>query len=294
MPDSWRAAAAAFALILAAPFAAHAADECPLVRMGAEGHRKAAQLAAKVLAHLQTTDAKVALLGRAGSDSPQNRFGKKIGFWNYTHAGIAYRNHPAGEWTVAHLLNICGEKSGVFEESFLKFYLDNPHEYRAVAAIPSAPMQDALEELIVRQNAAAGYRNGSIYSSISYPFSTARQNSNEYILDTLAAALAGIEGTTILTRENAKEYFLSSAHRDQFPVEIINTNFWETLGASFGLGPGNATLEDHTPAERAAGKFKFVSVGALIQFLDNLGMLQDAREFALRDISKASDTISEE
>lgn len=295
MPDFLRRAAAIFALAVFAPFIAPAIaeEDCPTVRMGAEGHRKAAQLADKVLAHLQTTDAKVVLLGRAGSDAPQKRFAEKIGFWNYTHAGLAYRNHPDGEWTVAHLLNICGEKSGVFAESFLKFYLDNPHEYRAVAAVPSAQMQDALEELIVREDAAAGYRNGSVYSSISYPFSLARQNSNEYILDTFAAALARMDGATILSREDAKEYFLSSAHRDKFAPEIIRTNFFEALGASFGLGPDNATLEDHTPAERAAGRFEFVSVGSLIQFLDELGMLQSANEFALQDISKARDTVIE-
>ncbi|MGI9298726.1 MAG: DUF2145 domain-containing protein [Gammaproteobacteria bacterium] len=295
MPDFLRRAAAVLVPAIFASFAApaFAEGECPTVRMGAEGHRKAAQLAAKVLAHLQTTDAKVVLLGRAGSDAPQKRFGEKIGFWNYTHAGLAYRNHPAGEWTVAHLLNICGEESGVFEESFLKFYLDNPHEYRAVAAVPSAPMQDALEDLIVRRNAAAGYRNGSVYSSISHPFSLARQNSNEYILDTFAAALARAEDAIILSREDAKEYFLSSAHRDKFAPEIIRTNFFEALGASLGFGPGNATLDDHTPAERAAGRFEFVSVGSLIQFLDELGMLQSAKEFALKDVSKARDTIVE-
>lgn len=280
-------------LSAAAPPSAVAAEECPKIQMGEEGRRKGAELADLARAYLQTNGAKVALLGRAGSDAPEKRFAQKIGVWNYTHAGLAFRDHPDGEWTFVHLLNTCGEQSGVFAETFLQFFMDNPHEYRAVVAVPSAPMQNALEELLVQGNAAA-YRNDSVYSSISYPFSLARQNSNEYVLDVFAAALAKMEDADAPSRETAKAYFLSSPHRDKFSPEIIQIGFWERFGVSLGFGPDNATLDDHTPAERAAGRYQFVSVGALINFLDALGMLQSTQEFALANIAKAKDTVVEE
>lgn len=261
--------------------AAAAADGCAAVQMSTEEYRQAAQLAGRVLLYLQQSGADVVLLGRVGSDAPQKRFVKKISFWNYTHAGLAYRSHPAGAWTVVHLLNICGEQSGVFEESLLKFFLDKPFEYRAVVAVPSPPLQRALEELIVGRNAAAAYRDNSVYSSISYPFSLARQNSNEYILDTMAAALALQEGRAAPDRSAAKEYFLTSPYRDNFSPEILQAGFWESLAASLGLGPANATLDDHTASERAGGKFEFVAVGSLIQFMDDMSMLQTAAEFSL-------------
>ena len=149
------------------------AAECPTIQMGEEGRRKAESLAAKTREVLENSGAQVALLGRAGSDAPQKRFVKKINFWNYTHGGLVYRGHPDGEWTAVHLLNTCGEKSEVFSQSLTEFYLDNPFEYRTVAAIPSPRLQAALEELIIRRGLAERY-HGDVYSSISYPFSLAR------------------------------------------------------------------------------------------------------------------------
>ena len=167
-------------------------------------------LAAKTREVLENSGAQVALLGRAGSDAPQKRFVKKINFWNYTHGGLVYRGHPDGEWTAVHLLNTCGEKSEVFSQSLTEFYLDNPFEYRTVAAIPSPRLQAALEELIIRRGLAERY-HGDVYSSISYPFSLARQNSNEYVLDTLSAALAFLENRAADDRHAAKEYFFGVA-----------------------------------------------------------------------------------
>ena len=271
-----------------------AAAECPTLRMGAEGHQKAAQLADKTLRYLRESDAKVALLGRAGSDAPTKRFAAKVGVWNYTHGGLVYRNHPDGEWTVVHLINTCAEDAAVFADSVLQFFLDNPHEYRTVIAIPEKPLQDALEELIIEKDAATNYLSKTTYSSISYPFSTERQNSNEYVLDKMAAALALQEGQTILQRKTAKEYFLSSEHRAAFTPEIVKTGFWESLGMDAGLGPDNATFSDHPESARDAREFEIVSVGSLIQFMRNLSMLQSVQEFALEDVAKATDTVWEE
>ena len=276
-------------MAVGSPTFANSGSGCAATIMGEEGHRKAAQMAAQVVDYLDHSGAQVALLGRAGSASPRKRFTAKVGFWDYTHAGLVYRHHPDGEWTVVHLLNICNEESGVFAESLLKFYLDDPFEYRTVIAIPAPALQQALHNLIVDKNVAAAYRNHSVYSSISYPYTLERQNSNEYILDTLAGALALMDGKTLLTRQEAKDYFLT-AHRDDFEPEILKTGFFESIGASMGFGPGNATLSDHTSAERRAGRFEFVSVGAITQFMDNLGLLQTAEELALPDISQAKDT----
>lgn len=285
-------ATAAGLLLVVVP--AQADGECPVVRMGEEGKRKGKELAALTRTYLQESDARVALLGRAGSSAPQERFAARIGFWNYTHGGLVYRDHPDGEWLAVHLINTCGTKSQVMVHSLEEFFMDNPYEYRTVAAIPSLPMQAALASLVLEQDAARGFLNNNVYSSISWPFSLETQNSNEYVLDLFAAALAAMEEKPILSREHAKEYFLSSEHRDKYTPELVRVGFIEAFGASIGLGPDNATLEDHTAAERAAGEYQFVSVGSLIQFLQNLDMLEAAEEFALPDISKATDTIIEE
>ena len=275
-------------------FQAQAAAECASYRMGAEGRDKAQRLSGMVLDFLRQSDADVVLLARVGSNAPSERFVRKVGkdgTWNYTHGGLAFRTHPNGEWTVVQLLNVCGELGGVFAESLEEFFLDNPWEYRAVVAVPSPDMQAALGKVILADEAALSLHDGGVYSSISYPFSLARQNSNEYILDVFAAALADMEGRDVAGRRAVKEYFLSSPHRPQLQPEMIQTGMFEQIALQIGLGPDNATLDDHPSQSRAGGEYEFVSVGSLVQFLENIGHLSSAMQFQLSDVEKASDTV---
>lgn len=270
---------------------------CRSVTFGPEGYYKAAQLGEKVISYLEKKHEKngdtVVLLGRIGSDSPEKRFQKKVSqYWRHTHAGLAYRNHKDGQWQIVHLLNDCGKESSIYSESMMKFFLDDPHEYKAVIAIPSKEIQQALETMIVDRDMALALFNNSIYSSVSNPFNTVRQNSNEYILDTLVTAIAFSRGVkNIFTREQAKEYLLESDLVNHLEPEQVKVKSLESLGMAFGFGPKNASLEDHPKKSRRQGKIDMVSVGTLITFLNNSGKLQSSSELALIDISKANDTV---
>lgn len=269
---------------------------CSDTKMGRLGYVKAAQLGEKLAAYLDrkssAKDTKVVLLGRAGSDSPETRFQKKVSnYWNFTHAGLAYKNHPQGQWTIVHLLNDCGEKSNIYAESLMKFFFDDPHEYRVVVAIPTPELQDKLELLIVERNMSTAIFNNSVYSSVSNPFNTKRQNSNEYILDTLTLAMAHNAGATnLFTREQAKAYLLNSGLDKKVEAEQVKVKGLESFGLALGFGPKNATLDDHPRNERAKGRVNMVSVGTLIQFLQNTESLESTTELALADKSKAKDT----
>jgi hypothetical protein len=269
---------------------------CNDTKMGPQGYKKAGQLSTKVLKYLerkyQSDQTKVVLLGRAGSDSPAKRFQRKVSqYWNYTHAGLAYRNHTDGAWTIVHLLNDCGEKSSIYAQSMMKFFIDDPFEYRVVIGIPSIELQNHLEKIIVERNMATALFNNSVYSSVSNPFNTQRQNSNEYILDTLVLALAYQNGTTdIFTREQAKDYMLENNLKKHVIAEQVKVKGLESFGMALGFGPKNATLDDHPRKERSKGKINMVSVGTLLEFLNNLGHLTSTSELALKDSSKAQDT----
>jgi hypothetical protein len=267
---------------------------CDPIQIGQQGYIKAIQLSHKLNAYLdKKVNANVVLLGRAGSNSPSTRFQKKVSnYWNYTHAGLAYKNHPSGEWTVVHMLNDCGEKSSIYAESLMKFFLDDPFEYKTVVAIPSVEIQQHLENIIIKRNMATALFNNSRYSSVSNPFNTQRQNSNEYILDTLTTALALNSGiNNIFTREQAKDYLHGAKLKQYVEPEQVKVKGLESFGMAFGFGPKNATLEDHPRSERSNGSVNMVSVGTLIQFLDNTGHLISSAELALRDKSKAQDTV---
>ena len=191
-------------LLVCLSFKGHTVDKgsgtaCENTQMGPHGYQKAAQMSEKVLNYLEKKHAKsqtkVVLLGRAGSNSPSERFQKKVSqYWNYTHAGLAYRNHPDGMWTIIHLLNDCGKTSSIYAQSMMKFFMDDPYAYRTVIGIPSIDIQNQLETIIIQRNMSKAMFNNSVYSSVSNPFNTQRQNSNEYILDTLVLAYAYEQG----------------------------------------------------------------------------------------------------
>jgi len=289
-------------LLVCVSFIGHAAGNgsgtgCGNTKMGPQGYQKAAQMSEKVLNYLEKKHAesqtKVVILGRAGSNSPSERFQKKVSqYWNYTHAGLAYRNHPAGKWTIVHLLNDCGKTSSIYAQSMMKFFLDDPYAYRTVIGIPSLEIQNQLETIIVERNMAKAVFNNSVYSSVSNPFNTQRQNSNEYILDTLVLAYAYGQGTTdIFTREQAKDYMLKHDLRKHVIAEQVKVNGLESFGMALGFGPKNATLDDHPRSERKNGTVNMVSVGTLLEFLSNIGQLQSSSELALLNNSKVQDTI---
>lgn len=270
---------------------------CDEIKIGRQGYTKAVQLGSKLYSYLerkaQTKQTRVVLLGRAGSNSPSKRFQKKVSqYWNYTHGALAFKNYPTGEWTVIHLLNDCAEQSSIYAESIMKFFLDDPFEYRVVVAIPSEEVQASLETMIVKRGMATALFNNSQYSSVSNPFNTERQNSNEYILDTLVAAIAMDKGVNnIFTREQSKAYMHATELKSFVEPEEVKVKGLESFGMALGFGPKNATLDDHPRSERSRGSVNMVSVGTLIQFLDNAGHLVSTTELALRDISKAQDTV---
>lgn len=259
--------------------------ECEFKKSAPEKFVNAAQMAFKTQQFLQSlaSQPKVILLGRAGSDSPEKRFKRKVtNTWNYTHAGLAFKNHPSGQWTIVHLLNNCANQSAIYQESMMKFFLDDPYAYRTVIAVPSVKLQLALQEIVVKQQRASMTFQHSQYSSISWPFSLERQNSNEYILDTLVAGIAKIRGEhKVMNRHNAKQYLLQTELKSWVQPELVKVKALENLGMLFGIGPDNVTLSDHPGAARRKGMLEMVSVGTLIQFLENAEHLASVEEVKL-------------
>lgn len=230
--------------------------------------------------HQQHGDS-VVLIARIGSTSPKKRFIKKLGpFWEYTHAGIAYRNHPRGQWTIVHLLNTCNEKSDIFAQGLMRFSLDRPHQYKNAIGRLDPQLQKRLEDVIIKQNLAKQLHGKNLYSSISSPYNLRYQNSNEYILATLVTALAPAHKQPV-NRAQAKRFFLNSHLEQKFEPELTKVNFFERLGKSLGVGPGNASLDDHSRKERVKGQIQMVSVGSLFNFLNRLNKLVATAEISL-------------
>lgn len=227
---------------------------------------------------------RVVLLARIGSATPEQRFIKKLGaYWHYTHAGLAYHHHPNGPWTVVHLLNTCNKQSTIFAQGLMRFSLDNPLIYSNAIGRLTPALQQRLEQVVIHNNLAKALHSGpNSYSSVSHPYNNKYQNSNEYILDTLAAALAP-DHVTVNNTALAKQVLLQTEPMNLYEPEQTKVKFWELIGKTFNIGPGNASLDDHSRQEKQQGKLEMVSVGSLFAFLQRNNLLVDSFEVHLKE-----------
>lgn len=147
----------------------------------------AGRLAENTYALLDGLGDDIALLARAGQNLEQ--FGLK-----YSHLGFAVKGLRRGEWGVVHLLNTAdGRRSSLFEEGLVNFYSDNPYRMEScVLTLPPELQKTTLQ--VLRDHGRA--LHCPTYSLTSYPWSLSTQNSNQWILEVLAAAMAGMSSPT--------------------------------------------------------------------------------------------------
>ena len=178
---------------------------------------------------LELSGANLALIGRIGSD--QSKRGVR-----YTHVGYLLREHPAGAWTVVHELNSCGSgNSDLFDEGLANFYMDDLFENETRIVIPSPDLQQKLAQTL--QSSLKRTLHEPTYSSIAFPWSTQYQNSNGWILETLALAAAGPD--EIHNREQAQRWLRANGYQP----EKIHIGGGERAGAR--LFTPNIRFGDH-------------------------------------------------
>ncbi len=213
---------------------------------------------------LEKSGAQVAIVGRIGADVSKHGL-------RYTHAAFAMRNHPKGRWLLRHQLNICATDSSViFDQALLNFFLDDPFAYDALVVIPKPRLAQRLEAVVLSPTARALHT--SDYSMIAHPFSTRYQNSNQWLLELIAAAEAPVGGVT--SRTEAQAHLRHAGFR---PSRISLSGF-EVLGAS--LFRANIRFGDHDASAQQSGRYEVVSVESVRDYLAARGQLRE--EFVVR------------
>jgi hypothetical protein len=265
----WAGAVVLAALVcLAAIAPALAGAQCRQEPLTAIAFTKASALAVKVLAVLDASDARVAVIGRVGSDLSE--YGMR-----YSHAGFVVRDHPKGRWQVVHLLNTCGsETSALYDEGLINFFLDDPFAYDSVIAYLPAALEDRLLAMLSSRQADALWHDR--YSMIAYPFSTEYQNSNQWPLEVLGVALHGVDqGGIAVSRRTAQTYLRDLGYTpDMVPISPL-----KRLGAS--VTRANIAFFDHPVDERLSGRYSVVTVRSLLQFLEHRQSLRRRVRVAL-------------
>lgn len=240
------------ALMVAVP-AAHAGRSCEAHRPTVQTLERGLMLAERTQAALNASGARVVLLARAGQDL--SKYGLQ-----YSHLGIAYRQDDGrgGQvWRVLHKLNHCGSaEASVYRQGLGDFFLDDLWRYEAAWVVPTPDVQERLLALL-QDGERAVRLHQSPYSLVSYAWGRKYQQSNQWAIETLAAAMEPAAGT----RERAQAWLQFKGYE---PTTL-------RLGPLTRLGgrvsAANVAFDDHPPEKRFSDRIETVTVDSVFAWM---------------------------
>ena len=241
----------------AATPSAHAGRPCEARAPTADAVSRGLGLAERSAAALDASGASVVVLARAGQDLSAHGL-------RWSHFGFAYRASAGEPWRVVHKLNHCGATdAALYRQGLGEFFLDDPFRYEAAyarldPALEAALLSALLDDRTVQRLHAADY------NMVAYPWGTRFQQSNQWALETLAAARAG---ERVGTRAEAQAWLRQAGYQPT----TLRLGTLQRLGAR--LTSANITFDDHPTGERFAGRIETVTVDSVFAWLvrANLG-----------------------
>jgi len=246
------------ALLLAGAATAHAGQNCEPKALTVDEVQRSLDLAQRSMQALDASGAQVAIIARAGQNLAQ--YGLR-----YSHVGLAWRDHPAGRWVVVQLLNDCGTAdSALFNDGLGNFFLSGLYQYKAELILPSPEVQQRLAQVLASRTPQRLHEPK--YSMLAYAWSTRYQNSNQWALETLAAASAA--PGKVETRAEAQQW-LNEAGFHPVGVDV-------GLGARLGarLFRANVAFDDHPNEKRFTDRIETVTVDSVFAWLQRSGLGQ--------------------
>lgn len=238
-------------LLLAGAVNAHAGQACADTPLKPGEVLRSMALAQRTVQALEASGARVALVSRAGQDLSRYQV-------RYSHMGVAVRDHPRGRWTVVHALNDCGAaSSGLYYEGMGNFFLTDLYRFEAQLVIPGSALQARLAALFATRTPLRMHEPR--YNMLAYVYSTHYQNSNQWVLETIAAASA--PPGDVATREEAQAWLKGLRYQPP-TIEIPAT---VRLGAR--MFRANIAFDDHPFDRRMAGQIDTVTTEAVRQLV---------------------------
>ena len=249
---------------------AHAGRSCEARKPTAEIVKRGMEMAALTEQALETEYARsgtqVVVLGRAGQDLSDYAL-------RYSHFAWAYRT-PEGHWRVLHKLNECGTAVGaVYRQGLGEFFLDDLWRYEAVWAVPTPDVQQRLLPVLA-DNARVRVVHAAPYSMVSYVWSQKYQQSNQWALETLAAAM---EPQTVRTRAQAQAWLQFKGYEPT----ALKIGALTRLGGR--VGSANIAFDDHPNEKRFADRIETVTVDSVLAWLPRAQLSSTPRTLALEN-----------
>jgi len=209
-------------------------------------------LAQATARQLDDSGAQVALLARAGQDL--SRYGLR-----WSHPGFVYRDssqQPA-VWRVVHKLNHCGSDfAALYRQGLGEFFLDRPYRYDAAFVALKPELQQALLPMLA-DNARLARFNERRYSMVAYAFATKYQQSNQWVLETLAGAAS----PGIVSRRAAQDWLQAQGYQ---PTDLHLSTLTRLGGR---LTHANIAFDDHPSARRFGSHIDTVTVDSMFTWL---------------------------
>ncbi|MGA6182111.1 DUF2145 domain-containing protein [Stenotrophomonas sp. NPDC077421] len=204
----------------------------------------------------------VVLVARGGQDL--SRYGLR-----HSHVAFLVREDD-GQWRAVHLLNPCKTaQSHLFREGVATFIGETSSHTDLRIGVPTPALRDALKAMLTQPAIQARALHEARYSVVAYPFRTEYQNSNQWVLEVLGAAMAQVdEGTLIVNRTQAQAWL----QRHRYTPSTLHIGVAKRLGARFFVP--NAVVTDHPASERISGNYSVVTVESIFDFLQQRSSLQ--------------------
>ncbi len=240
------------ATLLAAP-AAHAGRSCEAKKTTSQTVERGLTLAEKTLASLNASGQKVVVLARAGQDL--SKYGVR-----YSHLGLAYQQSDGQggtTWRVLHKLNHCGtSESAIYRQGLGEFFLDDLWRFEA-AWLPLTPEVQTRVLGLLQDPARAVSLHHKPYSIVSYAWGLQYQQSNQWAIETLAAAME----PGVNSRERAQAWLQFKAYEPA----VLRIGPLTRLGGR--LSAANVAFDDHPNDKRFSDRIETVTVDSVFDWL---------------------------
>ena len=246
--------------------AAHAGRSCEEAKPPqTQSVARSLNLAASTLAALDASGQQVVVLARVGQDL------SKYGLY-YSHLGFAYKQPQTTSdgknghvWRVLHKLNQCGTAdSAVYRQGLGEFFLEDLWRFEAAWVVPTREVQERLLPLLLdaQQDGRALSLHHKPYSIVSYAWGRKYQQSNQWAIETLAAAME----PQIKSREQAQAWLQFKGY-EPTPLQIRALT---RLGGR--ATAANVAFDDHPNEKRFADRIETVTVDSVFQWMQRAGL----------------------
>ena len=130
--------------------------------------------------------------------------------------------------------------------------------FETLILIPKAELQSKLRTIL--DNGKAQALHDPHYNMLAYPFSVRYQNSNQWALEVLAAAMA--QGININNRQQAQAWLTSA----DYHADVLHIDTLTRLGAR--MFRANVSFDDHPFDRRMSGLIDTVTVESIVRFME--------------------------